>query len=98
MGPSIWQLLLVALIIVLIFGAGRLRNLGGDLGAAIKGFRKAMRDDEDKTPQQDDDQDRPVIEGEVRRDNPQAETEVQQDTPPEQKKTMFGFAKEKDKA
>lgn len=46
-GIGIWQLLIVLAIILLIFGTKRLRNLGGDLGGAIKGFKKAM-DDEDK--------------------------------------------------
>lgn len=41
---SIWQLLIILAIVLLLFGTRRLRNLGGDLGGAIKGFRKAMRD------------------------------------------------------
>ena len=47
MGPSIWQLLIIFLIVLLLFGAKRLRNVGGDLGAAIKGFRGAMKEGED---------------------------------------------------
>lgn len=41
---GIWQLLIVAVIIVLLFGTKKLRNLGGDLGSAIKGFKNAMTD------------------------------------------------------
>jgi len=48
MGPSIWQLLIIFLIVLLLFGAKRLRNVGGDLGAAIKSFRGAMKDGEEK--------------------------------------------------
>ena len=44
-GISIWQLLILLAIVVLVFGTKRLRNMGGDLGAAIKGFRKGMEDD-----------------------------------------------------
>lgn len=44
-GISIWQLLILLVIVVLVFGTKRLRNMGGDLGAAIKGFRKGMEDD-----------------------------------------------------
>lgn len=44
-GISIWQLLIVAVIVVLLFGTKKLRNIGGDLGSAIKGFKKAMVDD-----------------------------------------------------
>lgn len=46
-GISIWQLLIVLLIVVLVFGTKRLKTLGGDLGSALKSFRKAMDKDED---------------------------------------------------
>ncbi|CAB0151309.1 Sec-independent protein translocase protein TatA [Pseudidiomarina piscicola] len=46
MGISIWQLLILLVIIVLLFGTKRLRSLGGDLGSAIKGFKKSVSDDE----------------------------------------------------
>lgn len=46
---NIWQLLIVLLIVVLIFGTKRLKSIGGDLGSAIKGFKKAVETDEDKT-------------------------------------------------
>lgn len=46
-GIGIWQLLIVALIIVLLFGTKKLRNLGGDLGSAIKGFKNAVTDEKD---------------------------------------------------
>lgn len=44
MGLSIWHLLVVLAIVLVLFGAKRLRNLGGDLGAAIKGFKDAVTD------------------------------------------------------
>ncbi|MFN3883008.1 MAG: Sec-independent protein translocase subunit TatA [Nitrincola lacisaponensis] len=47
-GVSIWQLVIVLGIVVLLFGTKKLRNLGGDLGSAVKGFKKAMNDDEQK--------------------------------------------------
>lgn len=48
---SIWQLLIVLLIVVVIFGTKKLRSMGGDLGGAVKSFRKAMNDgEEDLTP------------------------------------------------
>jgi sec-independent protein translocase protein TatA len=43
-GISMWQLLILLLIVVLVFGTKRLRNMGSDLGAAVKGFRKGMDD------------------------------------------------------
>jgi sec-independent protein translocase protein TatA len=45
-GISLWQLLIVLLIVVMIFGTKRLRSIGTDLGGAVKGFRKAMTDAE----------------------------------------------------
>lgn len=45
-GISIWQLLIIALIIVLLFGTKKLRTLGSDLGGALKGFRQAVKDDD----------------------------------------------------
>ncbi|ELY4344746.1 twin-arginine translocase subunit TatE [Cronobacter sakazakii] len=48
---SITKLLVIAALVVLLFGTKKLRTLGGDLGAAIKGFKKAMNDDTGaKTP------------------------------------------------
>lgn len=44
-GMSIWQLLIILIIVLLLFGTKRLKGLGGDLGSAIKGFKKAMTDD-----------------------------------------------------
>jgi len=47
-GISIWQLLIVAVIVVLLFGTKKLRNIGGDLGSAVKGFKNAMSEEEVK--------------------------------------------------
>jgi sec-independent protein translocase protein TatA len=46
--PNLWQLAIVLLIVVLIFGTKRLKSIGSDLGGAIKGFKKAVDVDEDK--------------------------------------------------
>ncbi|MBE1287046.1 MAG: twin-arginine translocase TatA/TatE family subunit [Alteromonadaceae bacterium] len=54
-GISIWQLLIIALIVILLFGSKKLRGLGGDLGDAVKGFKKAVNEDNndaDFTPEQ----------------------------------------------
>lgn len=47
-GISPVQLLIIFGIVILIFGTAKLKNFGGDLGGAIKGFKKAMSDDDDK--------------------------------------------------
>lgn len=70
-GISIWQLLIILVIVLLLFGTKRLRNLGGDLGNAIKGFKKAMGDDEKKAendPQKLEKADEKVIDGEATRE------------------------------
>ncbi|MFQ1006833.1 Sec-independent protein translocase TatA [Gilliamella apicola] len=48
MMPSLPQLLILIAVVVLLFGTKKLRSLGSDLGASIKGFKKAMNDDDDK--------------------------------------------------
>ncbi len=53
-GISIWQLLIVLAIVIMIFGTKKLTSLGGDLGGAIKGFKKAMNDDDESTKADDD--------------------------------------------
>ena len=59
---SIWHWLIVLLVVVLIFGTKKLRNIGTDLGGAVKGFKDGMKnDDEAQKPQ-----DSKVIEGEVK--------------------------------
>ncbi|GJL74901.1 MAG: hypothetical protein NMNS02_10070 [Nitrosomonas sp.] len=46
---SIWHWLVVLVIVVLVFGTKKLRNLGGDLGSAIKGFKEGMKDANSET-------------------------------------------------
>jgi sec-independent protein translocase protein TatA len=45
-GISVWSLLLVLAIVILLFGTKKLRNIGGDLGGAIKSFKKSVKDQE----------------------------------------------------
>jgi len=61
---SIWHWLIVLLVVVLIFGTKKLRNIGEDLGGAVKGFKDGMKNGE--TPSQQMQQDGKVIEGEVK--------------------------------
>ncbi len=66
MGIGIWQLVIILLIVLLLFGAKRLRNIGGDLGSAVKGFRTAIKDeDKNKDDAQIEKREGEVIEGEV---------------------------------
>lgn len=80
MGISIWQLLITLAIVLVLFGAKRLRTVGSDLGAAIKGFRESMKDGDDKAAHTDTPSNRVseepnkerVIDGEVVRDKNKA--------------------------
>jgi sec-independent protein translocase protein TatA len=49
-GISVWQLVIVLLIVLLLFGSKRLSGIGSDLGSAIKGFRKSVGDDGESPP------------------------------------------------
>ena len=48
-GISPVQLIIILIIVLLIFGTKKLRNFGGDLGGAIKGFKKAVKEESDET-------------------------------------------------
>jgi sec-independent protein translocase protein TatA len=61
MGISMTQLLVIAVIVLLLFGTKRLRNIGSDLGASIKGFKKAMNDGEQEAKQPDQQQTPPQV-------------------------------------
>lgn len=45
-GISIWQLLIILVIVVLLFGTKRLKGIGSDLGGAVKGFKKAVTEED----------------------------------------------------
>ena len=69
MGISIWQLVIVLGIVVLLFGTKKLRNIGSDIGGAVKGFKGAMKDgaaDSKEEPTKlDQKEESTIIEGEV---------------------------------
>ena len=50
-GINITQLLIILVIVILVFGTKKLKNMGSDLGGALKGFKSAMKDDEAKEQQ-----------------------------------------------
>lgn len=66
-GISIWQLLIVLAILILIFGTKKLKNLGGDLGGAVKGFKEAVNKEEDDSNAQ-----AKAIDGETKKDDKSA--------------------------
>ena len=64
-GISIWSLLLILAIVILLFGTKKLRNVGGDLGGAIKNFKKSVKDEEVAQDKADAGSEGQVIEGKV---------------------------------
>ena len=68
-GISPWSLLLILIIIVLLFGTKRLKNIGSDLGNAIKSFRQSMSEGENEGKDGDEGTHTAHAEGETRQDN-----------------------------
>ena len=64
-GISIWQLLIVLVIVLVLFGTKRLRNIGSDLGNAVKGFKSSMKDGEAEEQGKIEEREGEVIEGEA---------------------------------
>ena len=64
-GISIWSLLLILAIVILLFGTKKLRNVGGDLGGAIKNFKKSVKDEEVAQDKAETNSEGQVIEGKV---------------------------------
>ncbi|GAA5632714.1 sec-independent protein translocase protein TatA [Acinetobacter calcoaceticus] len=49
-GLSIWHVLIFAIVVILLFGTSKLKNLGKDVGGAVKDFKKSMKEDEVAAP------------------------------------------------
>lgn len=62
MGFGVTELIIILVIVLVLFGAKRLKNVGSDLGSAVKGFRSSMKDEEASNIEKKDSD---VIEGEV---------------------------------
>ena len=67
---SIWHWLVVLLIVVLIFGTKKLRNIGSDVGGAVKNFKDAVRE-EHQSPKLDDNYQGETVDGEATRKDKQ---------------------------
>ena len=79
-GISLWQLLIILLIVVVIFGTKRMRSIGSDLGGAVKGFRKAMDDGTGNGGAGNDD---PANDGLTNDDSSQSSTQQLRDESPD---------------
>jgi len=63
---SIWHWLIVLVVVLLIFGTKKLRNIGADLGGAVRGFKDGMKESEDKRDEGGQQLTGRTIEGEVK--------------------------------
>lgn len=73
---SIWHWLIVLVVVILVFGTKKLRNLGTDLGSAVKGFKEGMKSEDDKSAQAKAEippSTGQTIEGEARKETPKRE-------------------------
>jgi len=73
---SIWHWLIVLVVVILVFGTKKLRNLGADLGSAVKGFKDGMKSEEDKSAQTKAEippSTGQTIEGEAKKETPKRE-------------------------
>ena len=66
-GISIWSLLLILAIVILLFGTKKLRNVGGDLGGAIRSFKKSVKEEE--VTKDSADSGEQIIEGKVKEED-----------------------------
>ena len=72
---SWWHWVLVLVVVLVVFGTKKLRNVGSDLGAAVKGFKDGMKSDEEKSAQAKTEippSTGQTIEGEARKETPKA--------------------------
>jgi len=65
MGFGVTELIIILVIVLVLFGAKRLKNVGSDLGSAVKGFKTAIKDEETKPNDQIEKSESTVIEGEA---------------------------------
>ena len=66
-GISIWSLVVVLVIVILLFGTKKLRNVGGDLGGAIRSFKKSIKDEEVEKDKEEPENH--IIEGKVKEED-----------------------------
>lgn len=65
MGFGVTELIIILIIVLVLFGAKRLKNVGSDLGSAVKGFKTAVKDEETKPNESIEKSESSVIEGEA---------------------------------
>ena len=81
MMPGPFELVIILAIVILIFGGKRLKNLGSDLGGAIKGFKSSVKDAETEEEEEEEEEEEAIeVEVEETNDHDEAEIETSDDT------------------
>jgi len=81
MMPGPFELIIILAIVILIFGGKRLKNLGSDLGGAIKGFKSSVKDAETEEEEEEEEEEEAIeVEVEEIDDHEEAEIETSDDT------------------
>jgi len=81
MMPGPFELVIILAIVILIFGGKRLKNLGSDLGGAIKGFKSSVKDAETEEEEEEEEEEEAIeVEVEEIDDHEEAEIETSDDT------------------
>ena len=78
--PGPFELIIILAIVILIFGGKRLKNLGSDLGGAIKGFKSSVKDAETEEEEEEEEEEAIEVEVEEIEDHEEAEIETSDDT------------------
>ena len=87
MMPGPFELVIILAIVILIFGGKRLKNLGSDLGGAIKGFKSSVKDTETEEEEEEEEKEEAIeVEVEEIDDHEEAEIETSDDTTEESSK------------
>ncbi|MGB0495447.1 MAG: twin-arginine translocase TatA/TatE family subunit [Kangiellaceae bacterium] len=76
---SMPSLIIILVIVILLFGTKRLKNIGGDLGGALKGFKKAVSGDDEPSKDKTDSESK-IIEGEVVKESTESTKEADKET------------------
>jgi len=80
MMPGPFELVIILAIVILIFGGKRLKNLGSDLGGAIKGFKSSVKDTETEEEEEEEEEEEKTVEVEETDDHDKAEIESSDDS------------------
>jgi sec-independent protein translocase protein TatA len=52
--PGLWEILIILMVLLVLFGGNKIRNMGSDLGESLKGFKKAIKDEDTESKPESD--------------------------------------------